>query len=187
MRRYEVIKMLLSYFSKRHLAVFTTGMTSREAFCIDDRNENFYMIGSMGLASSFALGIALNTKKNIVIFDGDGSALMEMGNLALIGCYRPKNLVHIVLDNESYQSTGGQPTIAKKVSLVDIARAAGYIRVSKITTPAGLKKISSWFDQEGPSFILIKLDKKGPDGIGRVTRSPENIKDRFKTALLKGA
>ena len=95
--------------------VAANGFISRDLFEINDKNSNFYMIGSMGLASSIGLGLALkNPKKRFFIFDGDGNVLMNLGSLATIGSAEPKNLVHIVFDNSSHESTGGQPTISKK-------------------------------------------------------------------------
>ena len=87
-----------------NLVISTTGMISREVFSHNDRQQNFYMIGSMGLASSFALGIAKsNPNKKIIILDGDGSFLMNLGSAACIGFYNAKNIIHIVLDNFSYE------------------------------------------------------------------------------------
>jgi thiamine pyrophosphate-dependent acetolactate synthase large subunit-like protein len=170
--------------TRRHLAVFTTGFISREAFSLGERPENFYMIGSMGLAASLGLGLAMNTRKKVCVFDGDGSVLMEMGNLALMGFVRPKNFIHIVLDNQAYQSTGGQPTIAKKVSLDEIAKAAGYRSVFKITTlPELKKKIKSILNKQGPVFLLLKVNKQSSEEIGRVTYAPDYIHSRFSSAI----
>ena len=121
MNRREAIKMIFDKLDDEDIALFTTGMISREAFGIKDRGMNFYMIGSMGLLSSVALGIALNTTKKVFIFDGDGSALMDLGTMSMFGAVSPKNLVPIVLDNESYLSTGGQPTISSKMVLLRLS------------------------------------------------------------------
>ena len=104
--RSEAIKMIMKKTTSDHLVLSTTGMISREVFSHDDRQENFYMIGSMGLASSFGLGIAKsNPDKKIIILDGDGSFLMNLGAAACIGFYNTSNIVHIILDNFSYEST----------------------------------------------------------------------------------
>ena len=90
-----------------HPVISANGLISRDLFEICDRNSNFYMIGSMGLASSIGLGVALkNTKRQIFVFDGDGNILMNLGSLITIGTTKPKNLVHIVFDNSSHESTG---------------------------------------------------------------------------------
>ena len=110
MNRSQALKIILPNLEESDLCIFTTGFISRRAFAIKDRKANFYMIGSMGLVSSLGLGIALNTNKKVIIFDGDGSLLMDMGTMAMIANYKPENLFHIALDNEVYNSTGGQPT-----------------------------------------------------------------------------
>ncbi len=89
--------------------VHANGYICRESFQLQDREANFYMIGSMGLASSIGLGVALcRPDKKVIIFDGDGNVLMSMGTLAMIAATAPKNLVHIVFDNQVYESTGSQ-------------------------------------------------------------------------------
>ncbi|MCR4290106.1 MAG: thiamine pyrophosphate-dependent enzyme [Candidatus Scalindua sp.] len=95
------------------LVVCANGLISREAFTIRDRPENFYMIGSMGMASSIGMGVALNKpSKKTIILEGDGNLLMNLGSLPMVGSLQPGNLLHIVLDNEVYASTGNQPTIS---------------------------------------------------------------------------
>ncbi|MGH8006274.1 MAG: thiamine pyrophosphate-dependent enzyme, partial [Candidatus Binatia bacterium] len=122
------------------LVVHANGFISRESFNLDDRPGNFYMIGSMGLASSIALGVALNRPdRRVVVFDGDGNVLMNLGAVALIGACQPRNLVHIVFDNEVYGSTGNQRTISAQVALEEIARSAGYRLVQRVETTASLQ------------------------------------------------
>ncbi len=101
--RYEAIEKILEHVQADDLILSTTGMISREVFMTDDRPGNFYMIGSMGLLSSFGLGLALLTPgQRAFVLEGDGSALMSLGTLPLIAAERPGNLVHIILDNEAY-------------------------------------------------------------------------------------
>ena len=122
MKRREAIKIILQSLNEKDAALFTTGMISREAFDIRDRKSNFYMLGSMGLVSSVGLGLAQNMRRKVFVFDGDGSTLMDMGAMAVVGAQRPSNLVHIVLDNESYQSTGAQRTMSSSGTAHTIAR-----------------------------------------------------------------
>jgi len=168
------------------LVVHANGFISRESFNIEDRLGNFYMIGSMGLASSIALGVALSKpERRVVVFDGDGNVLMNMGSLALIGALQPRNLVHFVFDNEAYGSTGNQPTISQHVALDAVARASGYIDVRRAETPDQLQTAAqTLLAQPGPSFLLIKIE---PDRearkIGRITHEPPQIVSRFMEAI----
>jgi len=108
--------------------ISANGHISRNLYGINELPSNFYMIGSMGLASSIGLGVALkNPKKRIFVLDGDGNILMNLGSLTTIGTLKPENLVHFVLDNGIHESTGGQPTHSNKIELEKIAKAANYI------------------------------------------------------------
>ena len=94
-----------------HPIISANGFISRDLFEVCDKSSNFYMIGSMGLASSIGLGVALkNPRKSVFIFDGDGNILMNLGSLTTIASQKPKNLIHVVFDNSVHESTGGQPT-----------------------------------------------------------------------------
>src|SRR6478752_2745427 len=86
--------------------VFTTGYTCRDAYTIEDRDNHFYMVGSMGMASAIGIGLALDQEQPVVVVDGDGALLMNPSNLFLSVSLKLKNLIHIVLDNGSYESTG---------------------------------------------------------------------------------
>ncbi|MFQ5965317.1 MAG: thiamine pyrophosphate-dependent enzyme [Candidatus Scalinduaceae bacterium] len=171
---------------KDELVICANGMISRETFLIRDRVENFYMIGSMGLASSIGLGLALcEQSRKVIIFDGDGNLLMNLGSLTMMGALQPKNFLHIVLDNEVYASTGNQPTFSNIIGLEDIARSARYAYVKKVTTTDTLRKeVTQLLKKEGPSFLLVKVCKNDEQPeIGRVTHSPEQIKERFMSAI----
>lgn len=168
------------------LLITANGRISREAFAINDRSENFYMLGSMGLASAIALGIAVNRpERKVIILDGDGNLLMSMGILAQIARLSPKNLVHIVLDNEVYNSTGNQPTISAQVSLEDIAKSSGYTKVTKVTGRGTFETtLKKCLNARGPSFILAKIKPDNmPKGLGRVTHTPIEIKERFMSGI----
>jgi sulfopyruvate decarboxylase subunit beta len=171
---------------REELVVHANGFISRESFNLHDRPGNFYMIGSMGLASSIALGVALNRPdRRVVVFDGDGNVLMNLGSLALIGATQPANLVHIVFDNEAYGSTGNQKTISDRVALEEIARASGYTRVQRVeTAPALHPSAQEFLSQPGPSLLLIKIEPDREERkIGRITHDPPHIATRFKTAI----
>jgi thiamine pyrophosphate-dependent acetolactate synthase large subunit-like protein len=187
MTRYEALQHLLAYLPDGDLALFTTGMISREAFTIRDRAENFYMIGSMGLLNALGLGLALQApSRTIWIIEGDGSALMSLGTLPLIATCRPGNFIHVVLDNEAYESTGGQPTISAMVDLAALAKAAGYARVWQVDDPTALQKaLQDTVDTMGLTFVLAKVAGRAPEGLGRVSLTPEEIKRRFSRALTQ--
>jgi sulfopyruvate decarboxylase subunit beta len=168
------------------LVVHANGFISRESFNLHDRPGNFYMIGSMGLASSIALGVALNRPdRRVVVFDGDGNVLMNLGSLALIGATQPTNLLHIVFDNEVYGSTGNQRTISAQVELVEIARASGYKRVQRVDTAAAFQAtVQEFLAQDGPSFLLVKITPDREERkIGRITHEPPHIAARFMKAI----
>ena len=179
--RSEAIKMIMKKTTSDHLVLSTTGMISREVFAHNDRHQNFYMIGSMGLASSFAFGIARsNPDKKIIILDGDGSFLMNLGAAACIGFYNTSNIVHIILDNFSYESTGSQNSISKKIDLCNIAKSSGYKFVEEIVD-FDINKIS--FNKNELSFYRIHVGIKSNEEISRVTHTPEEITNNFKLTL----
>ena len=166
-----------------HPIISANGFISRDLFEVCDKNSNFYMIGSMGLASSIGLGVALkNTKKKIFVFDGDGNILMNLGSLITIGITKPKNLVHIIFDNSSHESTGGQPTATNKIQLSKIAKSANF----KVFQTKTKKQIVNIFQKiksiPGPIMIIIKIEK-GVIASKRINIEPTKIKNRFMDSL----
>ena len=157
MIRKEAIRICADEIKNAHI-VSANGFVSRDLFNVLDKNSNFYMIGSMGLASSIGLGIALkNPKKRIYVFDGDGNILMNLGSLATISKIKPKNLIHIVFDNNSHESTGGQPTDTNKISL-DLVAKSLKIKIFKTNSKNELEKILKKIKNiTGPIMILVKI------------------------------
>ena len=164
---------------KNEIIISANGFLSRDLFNTFEKPSNFYMLGSMGLASSIGLGIAIkNPKKKIFVFDGDGNILMNLGSLTTIGNLKPKNLIHIVFDNNSHESTGGQPTTTNKIQLDKIAQVVNY-KIFKVENELQLSSIMKRIKKMvGPIMILIKI-KKSKKITGRVTIEPVNIKKRF--------
>ena len=122
----EAMKIVLEQIDESPI-ISANGFMSRDLFELKEKNSNFYMIGSMGLASSIGLGVALkNSRKKIFVFDGDGNILMNLGSLVTIGYLQPKNIVHIIFDNSSHESTGGQPTSSSKI---DISNTLGLLAI----------------------------------------------------------
>ena len=164
--------------------IHANGYICRESYALADRPQNFYMIGSMGLASSIALGVALTRPKTkTVIFDGDGNLLMNLGSLSMVGGLGPRNLVHFVFDNEVYGSTGDQPSLSREVRLDRLAAAAGYPRVRAVTEPGTLEVAArEALSADGPAFILVKVTAV-QRAVPRIRYSPPEIRDRFRAAL----
>ena len=175
--------------------VHANGFICRESFSVGDRPQNFYMIGSMGLASAIGLGVALARPDLItVIFDGDGNLLMNLGILPMIGGapvlgtgstgdQRPRNLVHIVFDNERYGSTGNQLSPSRHTRLDALAAAAGYRSTAAVTGAAALRDATAAAMRgDGPSFILAKVTSEEQPA-PRIPYPPAEIRDRFRGAL----
>ena len=183
--RYLAIEKILAHVEPTDLLLSTTGMISREAHLAGDRPANFYMIGSMGLLSSFGLGLAIMApEQRVFILEGDGSALMSLGTLPLIAAERPGNLVHIILDNESYESTGAQPSISSSFDFTRVGESCGYrdpVRVDDIEElETALRGCSA---RPGPHLILIKAGIAPVKGIPRVSLTPTGIRDRFRSSV----
>jgi len=182
--RKEAIEILAREIGDQPI-ISANGLISRDLFESYEKDSNFYMIGSMGLASSIGLGVALkNPKKKIHVFDGDGNVLMNLGTLVTIGSLKPKNLVHFIFDNNLHESTGGQPTNSSKIELEKIAYATKF-KTFKVDTKNQIKKIIPKIKKEnGPILVLVNVDKseyKSP----RVKINPTNIKERFMKSLKK--
>lgn len=108
------------------LVICNIGFPSRELYAVKDSSNHFYMLGSMGMASSVGLGLALAQKRKVMALDGDGSLLMNLGSLVTIFSQNPENFILVVLDNECYGSTGSQCTYASNVDLSKVAKAVGF-------------------------------------------------------------
>ena len=184
MIRKEAIDIAVEKIGNQYI-IAANGFISRDLFEVCDKNSNFYMIGSMGLASSIGLGVALkNTKKKIFVFDGDGNILMNIGSLITIGITKPKNLVHVIFDNSSHESTGGQPTATNKIQLSKIAKSVNY-KVFQVKTKNQLVKILQKIKLiPGPIMIIIKIEKGGVIS-KRINIEPTKIKNRFMNSLTK--
>ncbi len=165
--------------------VLANGYISREFFNVTDRRENFYMIGSMGLASAIGLGVALaQPQRRTLIFDGDGNVLMALGTLAMIAACAPKNLIHIVIDNEVYESTGSQRTLSHDIRLEEVAKSAGYRQAKRVTRREDIRPAyEQLYKEDGPVFLLIKVEPAFDASQARVTHTPEEIRDSFMASM----
>lgn len=179
--RQNVLKQIISQTPvDTSVVIATTGFSGRELFAIDDRANQLYMVGSMGCASSLGLGVAVaRPDKQVVVIDGDGAALMRMGNFATLGSYGQNNLVHILLDNEVHDSTGAQATVAGNVNFADIAAACHYGVSYNGNDPA---MIDALFDAEtvsGPRFGHMKIRAGTIDNLPRPNVSPNEVLQRL--------
>ena len=184
MNREESIRSIVSIVKDNDIILSTTGKTSRELYevCSDNNrghSNNFYNVGSMGHVGAIGLEVALQKSKRLTfIFDGDGALIMHMGTLASIGEYQPKNLVHIVFDNESHESTGGQPTLSKAIDIAGVMRSCNYKQVEVVSDKASLIGILNT-SISGPLGVVIKITSFSRKNLGRPTSTPEETKTRF--------
>jgi phosphonopyruvate decarboxylase len=168
----------------REPVIHANGYICRESFSLGDRPQNFYMIGSMGLASAIGLGIAVaDPTRGVVIFDADGNLLMNLGILAMVGAFRPRRFVHLVFDNEVYGSTGNQRSISDAVRLDALADAAGYRSADAATEADEIEAaLRSALASDGPHFVLAKVTAEEAE-VPRIPYTPAAIRDRFRASV----
>jgi sulfopyruvate decarboxylase subunit beta len=155
------------------------GACAQELYDLGHCENFFYLQHAMGLASSIGLGLALNRPdRRVVVLDGDGSVLMNLGTLATMARYRPPNLTHIIFDNGSLLSTGGFPshtTEAGRTDLAAIAKGAGIPHVAAVSTPFDfITAVADAFERNDLSVIVARVDAVGPDHFGMELKLPEN-------------
>jgi sulfopyruvate decarboxylase subunit beta len=178
MIRSEVLKTLIPIISDR-LVVCNIGLPSQELHLLDDQPSNFYMLGTMGLASSIGLGLALAQKEKVIAIDGDGSVLTNFGSLPTIANNVADNFVLLIIDNGSYGSTGDQPTYAGlKTSLAAVAKACGCENVVECQAEDTAKTLQGALDSDQMTIIVCKC-KSGNIKVPVIDLDPVVIKDRF--------
>ncbi len=190
MTREEALENIVKHIEPDAVIVSTTGMLSRELFELRKKHKqnhqsDFLTVGSMGHASQIALGIALlKPNKKVYCLDGDGAVLMHAGGMGIIGSSRPLNFNHIVFNNASHDSVGGQPTIADKIDFTLYAKANQYNFIECVDSK---EKLSYEFEnmkkQNGPNFLEIRISKGARKDLGRPTTSPFENKDIFMKFL----
>ena len=164
MRRLDAIRAIYPEL-ERSVVVTIMGAVAAELYTLGHRHNFFYLEHAMGLASSMGLGIALALpEQQVIVLDGDGSLLMNLGTLSTLARYKPGNLLHIVFDNESLLSVGGFPTATSTgTDLAGIARAAGVPRVAEADTPADLKAaVQAALASNTLTTIVSKVEAVGP-------------------------
>jgi thiamine pyrophosphate-dependent acetolactate synthase large subunit-like protein len=184
LNRFDITKRLVALLRNDEAVVGGIGNTNFDLWAAGRRPQNFYMLGSMGLAIPIALGVALaQPKRRVVALEGDGSLLMQLGALTTIGTLQPKNLVIVVMDNQTYQITGSQPTAsAFGADFVAIARGAGIQQSDWALDEASFEQlVARALAQDGPSFIAARIDDK--PAVATTERDPAQIRDRFMRGL----
>ncbi len=181
--RYDIIKIVAPYLDGK-VVVSNLGWPSKELFAIKHQSSNFYMLGSMGMATPVGLGIALTSSKQVVVIDGDGSLLMNPGTLATAAFRAPKNLTILATDNSAYGSTGNQPTLTGAcVDLELVARGFGFRNTAKISTEEQL--IAAMKEQRpGPAFIHV-LAKPGNKDVPNIPSHHLEIKKQVQEFLKR--
>ncbi|MEH2298515.1 MAG: phosphonopyruvate decarboxylase [Nostoc sp.] len=166
--------------AEKTVVIATTGYTGRELFASKDSANHLYMVGSMGCASSMGLGLSLaRPDLKVVVIDGDGAALMRMGNFATIGTYGGANLIHILLDNEVHDSTGAQATVSAGISFAKIAEACGYGVTLAGDDPALLDALFTADANTRPKFAHLKIRPGTLEKLPRPDITPEAVLQRF--------
>lgn len=189
LKREQIIEKIVEV-SKDDIIVSTTGKASRELFEIRERNgqsheRDFLTVGSMGHSSSIAMEIALSKPdKKVWCIDGDGAVLMHMGAMAVIGTNQPKNMIHIVINNEAHETVGGMPTVAGNIDLVKIALGCGYCSAVSVADEESLEAaLQKAVTSSELTFIEVKCGIGAREDLGRPTVSARENKDNFMKFL----
>nr|VFK09768.1 MAG: phosphonopyruvate decarboxylase [Candidatus Kentron sp. LPFa]VFK25994.1 MAG: phosphonopyruvate decarboxylase [Candidatus Kentron sp. LPFa] len=181
--RHDMLATLQRHSRPGDVFLATTGYTGRELFALDDRDNQLYMVGSMGCISSLALGLALaQPQRRIVAIDGDGALIMRMGTLATIGHQCPDNLLHLVLDNTCYESTGGQYTVSGSLDFCRIAGACGYPHTHRLNQPEQLASFLRDY-AEGLALIHIPILPGTVESLPRPNLTPSQVARRLRDYL----
>lgn len=190
--REEAIKTVIEHIGEYDPIVSTTGFASRELYELQMNSKksaknSFLCVGSMGHASSIALGIALQKKsRRVICLDGDGAAIMHMGSLALIGGRQVGNMVHIILNNGAHESVGGQPTVGHKISFKQIGEACGYKQTFEVKTKEEVSKaMKNCSNTNGPNLIEVKCTMNTRKNLSRPKETPKANKKQFMEFLTQ--
>lgn len=185
--RASYLKTLKTLAKKEDVFIGTTGFLGREMQYLFNNKGKFYMMGSMGCASSIGMAIAKeHIHRKVFVLDGDGALLMKMGTFSTIGLYTPENLVHICFDNNQYESTGGQKTASEKVNLSRVAESCGYNSGTKVESLEDFKCIIKNISRiKGPHFIHVIIKSGTIDELPRPEETPEEMKKTFMLFLSK--
>lgn len=183
MNRFEITKRMVSKLAHGEAVIGGIGNSNFDLWCSGQRPENFYMLGSMGLAIPIALGVALaQPKRRVIALEGDGSLLMQLGCLGTVAIRAPRNLTIVVMDNGIYQITGSQPTGTAVVDIVAVARACGLTNSHWAADEADFDALfAAAQERDSPSLIGLRID--GQPAVGQTERDPSRIRDQFMRGI----
>ena len=184
MNRFDLTSRLVARLKKEEAVIGGIGNTNFDLWAAGHRPQNFYMLGSMGLAFPIALGVALaQPDRRVFALEGDGSLLMQLGCLSTIATLKPKNLVMIVMDNGIYQITGAQPTpAAETADIVTVAQGCGLANASWAADEDDFERlVEQSLSATTPILIAARIDDK--PGTGTTRRDPVQIRERFMLGL----
>ena len=184
MNRFELTQRLVAQLKHDEAVIGGIGNTNFDLWAAGQRSQNFYMLGSMGLAIPIAFGVAIaQPRRHVIALEGDGSLLMQLGCLATVAMQAPKNLTMVVWDNGLYQITGSQPTAsASTADLVAIARASGIANSHWAADEDDFDaQVAAALKGGGPTLIAARID--GKPGVGATDRDPVQIRERFMRGL----
>ena len=185
LNRESCLKIILENLKEEDIIVSTTGKTSRELNEISKKrnfkNPMFYTIGGMGHSSQIALGISNFSSKRVFCFDGDGSIIMHMGSLGIIGKNSTGNFIHFLFNNGTHESVGGQPTIGKEIDFDSLSASLGYRKYFKVNSEKKLNELLKNLNDslESPVFIEIKIKSTSRLDLGRPSETPLQQKQNF--------
>ena len=186
--RLEAVRAVWDALSGNEAVIATTGKVWRELYSLGHQPSHFYLLGSMGCASPVGLGVSLGVDREVIVLDGDGSALMKMGAMATVGRYLPDNFTHIVLDNEVYETTGGQCTSSATADLAAVAAACGYRWVHRVDTPAGCTdSLLQALRTRGPRLIHVKVSPASDPAMPKFSKTLTAMKSEFMEWLRPAA
>ena len=189
MNRYDITKRMLTHLHQDEAVIGGIGYSNFDLWAASEnpkgrRQQNFYMLGCMGLAVPIALGVALGQpQRNVIALEGDGSILMQLGSLGTVAARGQKNLTVVILDNGAYQITGGQPTLTEQgVDVVAMARGAGLAQSAWAADESAFEEmIDRALKEDGPWLIGCRIDAGKP--VDTTERDPSRIRDQFMRGL----
>ena len=187
MNRFDLTSRLIAKLKHEEAVIGGIGNTNFDLWATGQRPQNFYMLGSMGLAVPIALGVALaQPRRPVIALEGDGSLLMQLSCLTTVAMLKPKNLTIVVMDNGIYQITGAQPTPASACAdIVAIARGAGIAQSAWAADEPGFDRlVDRALAAGGPALIAARID--GKPAVATTERDPVKIRERFMQGIASG-